>query len=336
MTTATAQPAEGRRPGPLAGVLRWMRRDPWMVGLWALLIALLVFTKLIRPTYGADGLVSLAIAALPVAFAAVAQAVVVISGGIDLSIGSTMALTSVTAAVLMKDASPEAAILIVLAVLVMGLVLGLVNGTLVVITRVPDIVVTLAMLYVWAGAALLILKAPGGGVADWVAELARGPLLVEWLPRAFVLLAVVVAALWLPLRRTRLGLSLYAIGSNQLAAFRSGVNVPRTRIAAYAIAGVFAACGGLALTMTTGIGTPIPGPYTLQSVAAIVLGGVSLVGGRGGLLGPVVAVYILSLLRTDLTFLRVDPNLTTIIQGVIMVVVVMIGAYLTLRRNRPL
>jgi ribose transport system permease protein len=70
-------------------------------------------------------------------------------------------------------------------------------------------------------------------------------------------------------------------------------------------------------------------------VAAIVLGGVSLAGGRGNLVGPIVAVYILSLLRTDLTFLHVDPNLTTVLQGAIMVVVVMIGAYLTLRRNRP-
>lgn len=321
--------------GPLAGAMRAARRDPWMVGLWGLFIGLLAFTKLIQPSYDANGLASLAIAALPVAFAAIAQAVVVISGGIDLSVGSVMALTSVIAAALMTDGSPESAILVVAGVLAIGVVIGVVNGALVVFSRVPDIVVTLAMLYVWAGVALLILDRPGGGVADWLADLARGSLIVEWVPRAFVLLVVVVAVIWLPLRRTRLGLSIYAVGSHQLAAFRSGVDVPRTRIAAYVLAGLFAACGGLALTMTTGIGTPIPGPYLLQSVAAIVLGGVSLAGGRGNLVGPIVAVYILSLLRTDLTFLHVDPNLTTVLQGAIMVVVVMIGAYLTLRRNRP-
>lgn len=319
----------------MSAVMRAVRRDPWMVGLWVLFIGLLVLTKVIHPSYDATGLGSLAIAALPVAFAAVAQAIVVITGGIDLSVGSVMALTSVIAAALMADGSPTAAIGVVLAVLVIGLAIGLANGVLVVWSRVPDIVVTLAMLYVWAGAALLVLDRPGGGVADWLADLARGSLVVDWLPRAFVLLAVVMALIWLPLRRTRLGLSFYAIGSSRLAAFRSGVDVPRTRIAAYVLAGLFAACGGLALTMTTGIGTPIPGPYLLQSVAAIVLGGVSLAGGRGGLVGPIVAVYILSLLRTDLTFLRVDPNLTTVLQGVIMVGVVMIGAYLTLRRNRP-
>jgi ribose transport system permease protein len=195
-------------------------------------------------------------------------------------------------------------------------------------------VVTLAMLYVWAGAALLVLPTPGGGSADWLRELGRDAVLIDWLPRALVVLVVIVAIIWIPLRRSRLGLSLYAIGSNRLAAFRSGVAVDRTRIAAYVLAGLLGAFGGLALTMTTGIGTPIPGPYTLLSVAAIVLGGVSLVGGQGGLVGPVVAVFVLALIRADLIFLGADPNISTVIQGVIMVFVVMLGAYVTLRRRR--
>ena len=328
--TATPGPGSSLR-ARLAGS---MQRESWNYALWGLLVLLLILTKVIRPNYGAFDLGSLAIAALPVAMAAVAQAIVVISGGIDLSIGSTMALTSVTAARLMDGASEEFGILVVIGVLLMGVVIGLVNGALVVYSRVPDIVVTLAMLYVWAGVALLVLGTPGGGVADWLRDLTRGPLFIEWIPRALVLVIAIVAVVWIPLRRSRLGLSIYAIGSDRLAAFRSGVEVDRTRIAAYVIAGFFAAAGGLALTMTTGIGTPIPGPYTLLSVAAIVLGGVSLAGGRGGLVGPVVAVFVLALIRADLTFLGVDPNFTTVIQGVIMVVVVMLGAYLTLRRAR--
>jgi ribose transport system permease protein len=328
--TATPGPGSSLR-ARLAGS---MQRESWNYALWGLLVLLLILTKVIRPNYGAFDLGSLAIAALPVAMAAVAQAIVVISGGIDLSIGSTMALTSVTAARLMDGASEEFGILVVVGVLLMGVVIGLVNGALVVYSRVPDIVVTLAMLYVWAGVALLVLGTPGGGVADWLRDLTRGPLFIEWIPRALVLVIAIVAVVWIPLRRSRLGLSIYAIGSDRLAAFRSGVEVNRTRIAAYVIAGFFAAAGGLALTMTTGIGTPIPGPYTLLSVAAIVLGGVSLAGGRGGLVGPVVAVFVLALIRADLTFLGVDPNFTTVIQGVIMVVVVMLGAYLTLRRAR--
>ncbi|MGH2401785.1 MAG: ABC transporter permease [Candidatus Limnocylindria bacterium] len=312
---------------------RFARRDSWLVALGVLFVVLLVVTKAIRPTYGAFDLTSLAIAALPVALAAIAQAIVVISGGIDLSVGPMMALTSVTAASLMQDSSEEFAIVVVIAILAMGLVLGIVNGALVVASRVPDIVVTLATSFMWAGAALLVLGTPGGAAADWFKDLSRGPFLVEWLPKAVVLLTVVTALIWVPVARSKLGLSIYAIGSNRLAAFRSGVDVSRTRIAAYALTGVFSAAGGLALTMTTGIGTPIPGPYTLLSVGAIVLGGVSLAGGRGGIIGPIVAVFVLRLIRADFTFLGVDPNFTTVIEGVIMVVVVMIGAFVTLRRR---
>jgi ribose transport system permease protein len=234
----------------------------------------------------------------------------------------------------MTDTTEEFAILVVVGVIILGALIGLVNGILVVASRVPDIVVTLAMLYVWAGVALLVLNTPGGSVADWLRQLTRGAFLIELIPRALVLLIVVVAVVWIPLRRSRLGLAIHAIGSDRLAAFRSGVDVDRTRIVAYVIAGLFAGIGGLTLTMTTGIGTPTPGPYTLLSVAAIVLGGVSLAGGQGGLVGPVVAVFVLSLIRADLTFLGVDPNFSTVIQGAIMVVVVMLGAYVTLRRGR--
>ena len=326
--------AEGRRLGRGAAarglVGRAMRGDAWTVGLVAIFVALLVFTKLLRPAYGLD---ALAIASLPVAFAAVGQAIVVISGGIDLSIGSVIALTNVISALLLLNA-PELSLPIVLLVLLIGLLIGLANGVLVVVSRVPDIVVTLAMLFVWAGAALLVLGTPGGGSVDWLRELITGTLGVELLPRALVVLLVIVALVWIPLRRSRLGLSIYAIGSDQLAAFRSGVSVARTKIVAYSLAGFFASLGGLSLTASTGIGTPIPGPYLLLSVAAIVLGGVSLAGGRGGLLGPIVGIYILGLIRADLSFLRVEPAYSTVIQGVIMVAVVMVGAYLTLRRRR--
>ena len=185
----------------------------------------------------------------------------------------------------------------------------------------------------------MILNAPGGGAAVWLRNLIVGGVtlsgipagLTEWLPKSVVVLAVCVALVWLPIRRAKLGLMFYAIGSDELAAFRSGVPVGRTRIAAYAVAGLFAALGGLAVTMSTGIGEPIPGPYLLASVAAVVLGGVVLGGGRGGLLGPILAVFVLRLVRMDLTLLSVDPNVTTIVEGTIMVVVVMFGAVLATR-----
>jgi ribose transport system permease protein len=330
MSAATA--AVDTRPRTSDLLTSWGRRNAWVIGLLGFLALLLLFTRLIQPNYGAAGVQNLAIAVLPLALAAVAQAIVVISGGIDLSIGSMMALTSVVGATLMKGQTEEMSVLIVIGVLLLGLVLGAINGGVVVITRVPDIVVTLAMSFVWAGIALLVLKTPGGASAVWLRDLVSGSLFSEWVPKAAVVLVIIVAAIWLPLRRSRLGLSIYAIGSNRLAAFRSGVAVNRTRIAAYALTGLFAALGGLSLTATTGIASPVPGPYTLLSVAAIVLGGVSLAGGRGGVFGPIVAVVILQLIRTDMTFLNVNTNLAVVVQGLILIGVVMIGSLIQIRR----
>ena len=318
---------------------RYLRSNSWVLGLFVLFALLLVFTRIIQPGYGAADFGSLVSAVLPFAFAVAAQTVVVIAGGIDLSVASMMALTSVIAASMMDGASEQYALLVVPFVLLVGFALGALNGILIVVTRVPDIVVTLAMLFVLEGAALLVLNAPGGAAAAWLRGLIVGtfdiPLLPEaitrWIPNALVLLVVCLAAVWIPLRLTRLDLYIYAIGSSELAAFRSGVAVARTRILAYAVAGLLGAMGGLALTMSTGIGAPIPGPYLLASVAAVVLGGVALGGGTGGFIGPIVAVFILRLVRTDLTLLSVDPNMTAIIEGVIMVAVVMFGAFIAIR-----
>ena len=158
--------------------------------------------------------------------------------------------------------------------------------------------------------------------------------ITDWIPKALVLLVLAVGVVWIPLARSKTGLAIYAVGSDSVAAFRSGVSVGRTRVIAYALSGLFAAMGGLALTMSTGIGAPIPGPYLLASVAAVVLGGVTLGGGRGGIIGPLVAVFILRLVRTDLTFLSVDPNITTVVEGAIMVIVVIIGGLLAMKARK--
>lgn len=332
--SATTGTAGAHRVHPADLLRSTLRHNVWPIGLLGFLALLLVFTKLIQPSYGVTGVQGLAISVLPLALAASAQAIVVISGGIDLSIGSMMALTTVVAASLMEGQSEELGIAVVVGVLLLGLVLGATNGSLVVLTRVPDIVVTLAMGFVWAGCALLVLKTPGGGSAVWLKELIKGFFGNEWVPKAAVVLVVLVVLIWIPVRRSRLGLSIYAIGSNRLAAFRSGVPVGRTRIAAYALAGLFAALGGLSLTASTGLGAPVPGPYTLMSVAAVVLGGVSLAGGRGGLFGPIVGVVTLQLIRVDMTFLGVNSNLSTVVQGVILIGVVMIGSLIQIRQAR--
>jgi ribose transport system permease protein len=332
MTAATVD--LGDRSDPMATLRGYLRRQGWLLGLVGLLMLLFVFTKLIQPTYGPTGLHGLALSTLPLALAAVAQAIVVISGGIDLSVGSMIALASVVAASQMQGASVEYSVAVAAGVLLLGLVMGAVNGLVVVVTRVADIIVTLAMSFVWAGAALLVLSAPGGRAAPWLIDVVRGEFVIDWIPRAFVVLASIVAIVWIPLQRSRYGLALYAVGSNQLAAFRSGISVGRTKIFAYALTGLFCAFAGLATVAATTQGSPLPGGATLTSVAAVVLGGVSLAGGRGGVVGPILAVLILAQIRTDMTFLSLNPNLATVAQGAILILVVMIGSLAQLRRAR--
>lgn len=339
MSTATPA-ANGFGSSSLsATTARFARRNAWVLALWGLLGLLLVFTIIIKPGWGAPQLTILAIAALPYAFATAAQTMAVLVGGIDLSVAAMMTFTSVTAAVLMEGQSEEFAVVAVALILLMGLGLGAINGLSIVLTRVPDIVVTLAFFFIWEGAALMVLDAPGGSAAVWLRELIIGPVggfivpaeIGQWLPKALLLLVVALGAVWIPVKRSRVGLSIYAVGSDKLAAFRSGVPVNRTKVAAYALTGLFAAMGGLVLTMNTGIGTPIQGPYLLASVAAVVLGGVSLAGGKGGLVGPIVGVFILRLARQDLTLMSIDPNVAQVTEGLIMVGVVLVGALVAIR-----
>ena len=271
---------------------------------------------------------------LPLAFAAMAQSVIIISGGIDLSLGVMVAVINVTAASLMEDKGFGTAILIAFGLMAFGVLLGTINGGLIVLTGVPDIVVTLAMSFVWGGVALLIMRTPGGGSPVDFQELGTGSFLSEWIPAGAIIIGLVLLLVWMPIRWRRPGFAIYAIGSNRDRAYLSGVNVNRTRVLAYSVGGFFAAMAGLAMTATTGIGTPYSGNFiTLNSVAAAVLGGVSLAGGKGGLVGPVAAAFCLTLVPAIMVFQGIDPNYSQVIQGALIVVVVMIAGLLLLRER---
>lgn len=316
---------------------RLLRRNGWTLGIYALFVAVMIFTIAIHPDYGPFEVQTLVVGALPLAFAAAAQASVVLGGGIDLSIGAMMAVANVVAARYMQHHDFQTAVVISLAILAGGILAGSLNGLIAVRTKVPDIVVTLAMSFVWGGVALLILAKPGGGAPDAFMALSSGNFINPWVPNGLLLLIVVVSLIWVPLKLGRLGLALYAVGSDRTAAFRRGVRVGPTRVFSYALGGFFAACGGLALLMSTGIGSPLAGTiYTLSGISAIVLGGVSLAGGRGGLTGPVVAAFVLTLVPADLILSGTDPNLGQVIQGVLLVLVVMVGGLAPLLRARAL
>jgi ribose transport system permease protein len=310
-------------------------RHGWTIGVAILFTILLIVEANSAPRFTSFDFQSLVIAALPLAFAAMAQSVVVISGGIDLSVGAQMALTNCIAARLMENHGMGTAILVCLLVIVIGMAIGTLTGGVIVGSGVPDIVVTLASSFIWAGAALLVLATPGGGSPQKFQELSTFSDLWEWFPNGLVILTIVFALVWIPLRRTRAGLGIYAVGSDREAAYLSGVRVGATRVWAYTLGGLFAAIGGLALTATTGIGSPLSGDlYTLNSVAAVVLGGVALVGGKGGLIGPIIAAFVVSIVVAILVFWGVDSNYAQVIQGALMVLVVMAGGLLLLRDRR--
>ena len=304
-----------------------MRRNAALFGMPALLIAALAITVLIHPTFSDFDLESLAMGALPLAFAAAAQAVVVIAGGIDLSIGSMIAVANVLAARSMENASFEQSLLLAVVVLLAGAAMGAVNGLIVVFSRVPDVVATLTSGFIWGGVALLILEKPGGGAPPEFLNLGAGTTFSTWLPNGLILLALSVAAhldavvsveSWdsssAPSEATAMRRSAAALASDGRGSRPTSFQVCSVRSA------------GLALTMTTGIGSPLAGVYyTLSGLAAIVVGGVSLAGGRGGVVGPVLAAFVLTLIPADLIFLNIDPNFGQVIQGVLIVAIVMIS-----------
>lgn len=313
---------------------RILRRHGWTGSVYTLFIVLMAITIAIKPNYGAFEWSTLALAALPLAFAAVAQTIVVLSGGIDLSVGPLMALANVFALRGMLGHDLTYALCVAAMVLLLITLAGTLNGLLIVVTRVPDIVSTLATSFIWGGLALLLLAKPTPGIPLGFQNLVQGTAGSQWTPNALLLL-LVIPLIWIPLRRSRAGLSIYAVGSDRSAALRSGVRLGLSRLLAYTVGGFFAGCGGLALSGATGIGSPLAGTYyTLSGISAIVLGGVSLAGGRGGMLGPVGAAYILSLIPAMLIYLGIDPNYGQMMQGILIVVVVMVGG-LGMALKRP-
>ena len=293
------------------------------------------------PRFGAFQITSIAKNSLPLVYLAIAQAVIVIAGGIDLAAGAILVLANAVAARLMEGQTFPVTLAIAVLVIVMATVLNGVVGWIITVSRVPDIVVTLATLFIFSGVALLVLPSPGGGTSEGFRALFTGstsgtgsnfvpPLLSMAVPLALV-------AWWM--RRTETGLSLYATGSNRVAAYLSGVSTGRAKVVAYAIGGAFGALGGLAALAITGSGESrlaTASGFTLRAVAAIVLGGVALTGGIGSVVGAAAAGIVLFTLSPFLSALGVDPNTAQMIQGVLIVVVMMIAGIVELRRQRAL
>ena len=268
------------------------------------------------------------------ALAAIAQFFVVLVRGIDLSLGSVIALTNVAASYLVSGTPFEIALGIA-AVLLVGVVCGALNGLVVVYGRVQPIVATLATGAIYGGVALLMRDTPGGTIDDTLSDALTYDL--HGVPTSLIILAIAVLAVTVPLRRTQIGLSMLAAGSSEQSAFMTGVRVDLAKLLAFALGGFFAALTGLAIAFVTLTGDAAVGPaYTLNSIAAVVLGGVPLSGGVGSPVLAVLGALILKTISSLMFFTGIPPLAQSFFEGLVLAVAIALGALDALRSRSRL
>ena len=274
--------------------------------------------------------------AVLLALVAMAQTIPVLTGGLDLSVGMVVIMTNSIASAIVNG-SPLQVALGVIAVLAAGGLAGFINGAIVVYGRLQPIITTLATGAIYFGIALLIRPIPGGtvhpGLADFMTYTIFGVV-----PTTLAMLFLVVVLIWIPYRSSVLGRGCYAAGSAEGAAYLSGVQIGRSKLAAYTLAGFLAAIAGLTLTFITFSGeasAPLGGSFTLNSIAAVVIGGTSLYGGSGGAVGSIFGAFILRTIDDLLFVFDLPPLWQPLFQGVVLLLAVSLGAVRVLRiRNR--
>jgi len=266
---------------------------------------------------------------LPLALAAVGQTMVVLTGGIDLSVGGMIDLANSLAAINMQN-NPSSVVEWSVLILLVGAAGGLLNGLFVVVGRLQPILVTLATLSIFQGLAIRVLPAPGGAVPPAFTTALTNPAA----PTGLVPLALLIA-LWLLFRRTPLGVGIFTIGNDEQAARANGVPVLTTKLGAYVLGGILAALAGLFLAATSTSGDATSGNvFTLTSIAATVLGGVSLAGGRGSAMGSIAGAFVLTTLINVLFFAHVDPLYQSFYQGLFLILAVVISSLVGLYFRR--
>jgi len=264
---------------------------------------------------------------VPLGLAAIGQSIVVLTGGIDMSLGGTVTLTVVVASLFMKNSVA----LGVGAALAAALAVGLLNGYGVVRLKLPPFLMTMAIMFALEGVNLILRPTPGGFVPSSFRLLATTRYGI--VPLGTLILAAVALVMIVVMRRSRHGLHLYAVGGGEERARLAGVNTGRVKWQAYLWSSLFACLAGLFLAARTGAGDRFIGePYNMDSVTAVVLGGTSLAGGVGGLEGTLAAAALLGLLNNTLNLLKVLPYWQWILKGVVMIAA--LGFYGRLRMAR--
>jgi ribose transport system permease protein len=270
------------------------------------------------------------------AIVAMAQTLVVLTSGIDLSVGMVLVLSNCLASSIVVGSPLQVAAGIV-GVLATGALCGAINAVIVIYGRLQPIVTTIATGAVFYGVALALRRVPGGDIDTTLGEALTGKLW-GWLPASLVLLLALVLLIWLPYRRSEVGRAAYAIGSAEVAAYMSGVPIRRAKFVAYTLSGLLASIAGLFITCITSSGEASAAngnTYTLYSIAAVVLGGVSLFGGSGSAIGAIFGALMFRTIGDLLFVFDLEPLWQPLFQGLVLAAAVCLGALRLLRvRNR--
>jgi ribose transport system permease protein len=262
------------------------------------------------------------------AIIAVGMTCVILTGGIDLSVGSVMALSGTLAAGLMVSGMNAVAALVV--GIAVGLGLGVANGIFVAFAGMPPIIVTLATMGIARGLALIYTGGyPIDGLPEWVAFFGNGKVLGVQMP--VLIMLVIYAIAWVLLERMPFGCYVYAIGGNEEATRLSGVRVARVKLIVYGLAGLTSSFAAIVLTARLMSGQPNAGVgFELDAIAAVVMGGTSISGGRGSIIGTLIGAMLLGVLNNGLNMVGVNPYVQNVIKGGI----ILLAIYISRDRRR--
>lgn len=295
-------------------------RAPFLVACLMLAIIVAIYGSLQTGVFTIEELDLDTAAAMTLMLAATGQTIVLLRGGIDLSIGGMISLGTVIAATRFTD-DPSTVALWTVVILALGFGIGALNGLLISLLKLQPFLVTLASWSILNGVAMIILPTDGGSIPSWWVGFASAGLFGLTTP-IWMLLALLLFWWWF--RATRIGISIQAAGSNEKSAFLSGVSITRVNVLTYGLSGLFAAGAALFLVTQTGSGSPTIGKdYILPSVAAAVIGGVSLFGGRGHLAGTLIGAFVLTLIGNLVFVLRVSSYWQPVASGVILLLSVL-------------
>ncbi len=299
------------------------RIEPAIFVVMGLLLLLIVFGAVASDRFGTTANMRNVIEqSAALGFVALGQTLVVLVGGIDLSIGATVAFSAVALAGTVNG-SPTLMAPMLLVVLGLGALVGLANGLITLRTGVHPLIVTIGTSAILGGAVLLYTMQPIGKTPAWFQEFAFGR--VWGIPIAGLVMLGAFALTALVLHRTGLGRDLYAVGGNAEAARLSGISITRATLFAYAASGFFAALAGAYFVSRTSVGDPRVGdPMTLASITPVIVGGTLLGGGRGGVWGTLLGVLLISVLNNLLNYMNVSTFVQWVIQGLIIIAAVSI------------